>query len=375
MRRKVCLAVVVACTGGLISLSATAESPWKVKPATKWMEYDDKRGLEEEEIGGSLGVEYQYGRWGTELQLGGNDAEVLATGDDVDVTVATVNQYLYFNHEGGFNPYFVLGAGHADFDGVSYKEKETQGNAGLGFQHWLGKKVGWFADVRAVHGFDDSATDTVATLGLTIRLADAARAAQTKPAPVVRAMAPPKQIDSDGDGVLDSADRCPGTKASVKVNARGCATDSDGDGVADTFDKCPGTLAGVKVDKRGCKLKVTRVEEQRLDVQFASNSSQLQENSLAEIGKLAAFMQKHRDLNVILEGHTDSAGDASYNMALSQKRAERVKAALVNRFGIAPVRITAKGYGEERPVTDNKTREGRAKNRRVIAALTKTITE
>ncbi|MGB5324531.1 MAG: OmpA family protein [Pseudomonadales bacterium] len=371
MQKKLGLSLLLASSVGLVAIPVAAESLWKMKPAVKWMEYDSKRGLEDEEIGGVLGIERQYGRWGTELQLGGNDAEVGATGEDLDVTTAAINQYLYLNPEGSFNPYFVLGAGHADFDGSVYNEKETQANAGIGFQHWLGKKVGWYADVRGVHGFDDSTTDTVAMLGLTMKLGS-----ETKPAPVALApVVPTKPVDSDGDGVVDSADRCSGTGAGVKVDARGCPLDSDSDGVADFLDKCPATAAGMKVDKAGCKLKATRVEEIRLDVEFASNSSQLQEGSLAEIGKLAAFMQTHRDLNVVLEGFTDSAGDAAYNLQLSQKRAERVKTALVNKFGVDPGRISAEGFGEERPVADNNTREGRAKNRRVIAALTKTITE
>ena len=62
------------------------------------------------------------------------------------------------------------------------------------------------------------------------------------------------EIDSDGDGVLDDADNCPGTPRGVKVDATGCPLDSDGDGVPDYKDKCPGTPMGVKVDANGCPL-------------------------------------------------------------------------------------------------------------------------
>jgi len=61
-------------------------------------------------------------------------------------------------------------------------------------------------------------------------------------------------LDSDGDGVLDNLDKCPGTPKGVKVDKVGCPLDSDGDGVADNLDKCPGTPKGVKVDKVGCPL-------------------------------------------------------------------------------------------------------------------------
>src|ERR1700690_2755146 len=64
----------------------------------------------------------------------------------------------------------------------------------------------------------------------------------------------PKPVDSDGDGVVDSLDKCPNTPAGVKVDAQGCPLDSDGDGVPDYLDKCPNTPAGVKVDAQGCPL-------------------------------------------------------------------------------------------------------------------------
>ena len=64
----------------------------------------------------------------------------------------------------------------------------------------------------------------------------------------------PPPLDSDGDGVPDHLDKCPGTPMGVKVDARGCPLDSDGDGVPDYLDKCPGTPKGVKVDARGCPL-------------------------------------------------------------------------------------------------------------------------
>jgi len=229
-----------------------------------------------------------------------------------------------------------------------------------------------------VHGFDDSTTDTVLGLGLSFNISGSnfsSKRDRDAEAAAAAAAAAAANADDDGDGVVNSRDRCAGTPRGVAVNSSGCALDSDGDGVADHKEKCPGTASGTKVDKQGCKLKQTRVEEIRLDVQFESNSSQLRASSMADIQSLASFMQKYTDLNVVLEGHTDSAGDAAYNQQLSTRRAESVKSALVNKYGISPNRITTRGFGETQPVADNSTREGRALNRRVIAALTKTIVE
>jgi outer membrane protein OmpA-like peptidoglycan-associated protein len=80
----------------------------------------------------------------------------------------------------------------------------------------------------------------------------AAKPAAPAPAPVPKAA--PKVVDSDGDGVPDDKDRCPGTPAGAKVDAFGCELDSDKDGVVDRLDKCPDTPAGAKVDANGCEL-------------------------------------------------------------------------------------------------------------------------
>ncbi len=72
-----------------------------------------------------------------------------------------------------------------------------------------------------------------------------------------------------------------------------------------------------------------------------------------------------KDWTIAIEGHTDNKGGADYNLALSQKRAEAVRAALVDRFGIAAGRLTATGFGETKPIETNDTIEGRARNRRV----------
>jgi len=80
-------------------------------------------------------------------------------------------------------------------------------------------------------------------------------------------------------------------------------------------------------------------------------------------------MKDYPDLNVVIEGHTDSVGSNAYNQKLSQARAEAVKKYMVEENGIAANRITPKGFGEEQPIAPNTTAEGRAKNRRVEAAV------
>jgi len=100
------------------------------------------------------------------------------------------------------------------------------------------------------------------------------------------------------------------------------------------------------------------------DVLFGHDSADLAAAAGAPLDKLGDYLTRHPDKNVRIEGYTDSTGDAAYNQRLSQRRAQAVADALSAR-GIAPVRMTIIGYGENYPVASNATRSGRQRNRRV----------
>jgi outer membrane protein OmpA-like peptidoglycan-associated protein len=108
---------------------------------------------------------------------------------------------------------------------------------------------------------------------------------------------------------------------------------------------------------------------QTLDVKFDFDKSIIKEGYYKDIDNLVQVMKDYPDLNVILEGHTDSVGTAAYNKKLSQERADAVKKYMVEKAGINANRIVAKGFGEEQPIASNDTEEGRLKNRRVEAAV------
>ncbi len=137
--------------------------------------------------------------------------------------------------------------------------------------------------------------------------------------------------------------------------------DSDGDGVIDRLDQCPGTRAGAKVDAVGCE--VAEVITLR-GVNFATNSARLTPGSTKTLDAAAATLLKRGDVKTEVAGHTDDRGSAARNQTLSQQRAEAVVKYLISK-GVNPANLTARGYGEDRPVADNKTEAGRAENRRV----------
>jgi OmpA-OmpF porin, OOP family len=174
-------------------------------------------------------------------------------------------------------------------------------------------------------------------------------------------------LDTDKDGVADSSDQCPGTKTGVKVDTKGCAInmDLDGDGIMNAQDKCPNTAKGTVVDKTGCKLK----EDIKLDkVQFKSGTAELSAESKSVLDGIAETLKNNKHLSFEIAGHTDNRGARNFNVSLSEKRAQSVRQYLIND-GVAANRLTAKGYGPDKPVASNDTREGRSQNRRVELVL------
>lgn len=175
----------------------------------------------------------------------------------------------------------------------------------------------------------------------------------------------PVAMDSDGDGVLDAKDRCAGTPRGADVDSAGCpaptVTDSDGDGVENDDDDCPGTAKGIAVNRHGC-VEISKVVLK--GVSFATGSAKLQPGASDTLRSVAAAMKANKALKVEIGGHTDSVGLEAKNQALSQRRAQSVKAFLVGE-GVAADRLTTVGYGSAKPVDSNDTAEGRANNRRV----------
>ena len=169
-------------------------------------------------------------------------------------------------------------------------------------------------------------------------------------------------LDSDGDGVYDYLDQCPDTPAGAPVDSKGCPLDSDGDGVYDYLDKCPDTPKGVSVDTDGCPTVLT------LHIKFNHDNHGIGSEYDSEIAKAAQCINDYPGNIVFIDGHTDSNGATAYNQKLSERRAAAVKSRLIEKFYIPESRMAARGFGEDQPVADNNSDEGRGLNRRVEVA-------
>lgn len=182
--------------------------------------------------------------------------------------------------------------------------------------------------------------------------------------------------DTDKDGVNDEEDKCPAEAGPASNN--GCPLpkpepDTDGDGVTDKEDKCP-TEPGTRANN-GCPVVpvieqevIEKVNYAARNIFFPKGSDKLATSSHKALNEVAVILQKQSSLRLIIDGYTDNSGSAAINKALSQKRADAVKAYLVGK-GIAASRLMATGHGPTNPVADNSTEEGRNKNRRVELKL------
>ena len=279
---------------------------------------------------------------GLELRYGQANTLARAAGFDVRHEMATLDTYYRFNVANKLQPYVLIGGGlsRATPDNGGYIEN-TVANAAVGAFYQLTNAVALRGEVRGVENLQASTHDAIASVGLTTGFggAKAAAPAPAKLAPVAAPVAPVvvAPADDDKDGVVNSADQCPGTPINVVVDATGC----------------PKMLTE----------KVTK----ELRVQFDTNKAVVKPAYNAEIEGVAKLMKEYPTAKVEIQGHTDSRGSAALNDKLSQARADAVAGVLVKTFGIDAARVSAKGYGASQPVADNKTAEGQAKNRRVVA--------
>ena len=180
-------------------------------------------------------------------------------------------------------------------------------------------------------------------------------------------------LDTDEDGVPDYMDKCPRTVYAARqhVDSCGCDKDTDKDGVPDYLDECP-YVPGVKENK-GCpqvKRAVSNILKKAMTgIQFETGKATILKKSYPILDEVAKVFLDNPDYIIEVQGHTDNVGNAEANRKLSDKRAHAVREYIVKK-GVEANRITANGYGDTVPIADNKTKAGRAKNRRVEFKIT-----
>jgi OmpA-OmpF porin, OOP family len=324
-----------------------------------WFNFDDDRTLGDEDdlfyglgyqINDNVGLELKYSDFGADYY-----------------SLSSVYRYLPRSESTFF---WKLGVGRYQ----DFVDDRGSVNLGAGFEAHFTDQFSMTFGVDSVFMFNEDYTDWVPYIGLNYYFGNSHSKPAAKPAPAPVPAAPVAK-DTDNDGVNDELDQCPASKPGVSVDANGCELDSDGDGVVDSLDQCLQTPAGAKVDANGCRIVLTEDVSIQLSVKFANNSNVVTDEYRSEIKKVADFMKSYPDTTVVIEGHTDSRGKATYNQQLSEKRAIAVMQYLVAEFGVEQARVSAIGKGEVEPIADNETAAGRATNRRVQAEIKTSVSK
>ncbi|MEZ4599993.1 MAG: OmpA family protein [Syntrophotaleaceae bacterium] len=360
----------------------------------------------------SLGLGYNLtDTWSTEFVLNYFDADAgSGAGDDVDGLVYRLDALYHFIPDSPLVPFIAGGLGGITLDPDRHRSNtDFLLNYGVGLKYFLTDSLAFRGDLRHIFAFGDPQNNFIYSAGLIYQFGGQDKT----PAPIVQPLdsdgdgvhdgidkcpgtpagaavdsagcrpdsdgdkvpddldacsGTPKGIpvdergcprDSDGDGVPDHVDRCPATPSSISVDRQGCPRDSDGDGVFDPLDNCPGTAKGVMVNDKGCPVSLT------LSIRFDVGQADIKQGYRDELARAAAFVRKYPDQKILIAGHTDATGSASRNRDLSLRRAESVRAYLIENFNIDGSRLHARGYGESVPIADNGSAEGRRRNRRV----------
>jgi OOP family OmpA-OmpF porin len=185
--------------------------------------------------------------------------------------------------------------------------------------------------------------------------------------------------DRDHDGIPDAVDACPNTPgvATTDPKTNGCPSDRDHDGISDANDACPDEAGPPRPDAatNGCADPQIHIERDQIVINdvilFEFNNALVANASFPLLQRLAKFIEAHPEIvKVSIEGHADDVGGAEYNKRLSTTRANSVRNMLIH-FGIPPERLTAIGWGQERPIDLGHDEAARQKNRRVEFIVTR----
>ena len=295
------------------------------------------------QIGLSTSVGYRFaGPWAIEMSsFAGKATEVALGSSEASVNALKVDA-LYYIWEDRFSPYAAFGVGRSSLDANdnAFDRDTNTFNLGGGFHYRMVDKLSFRGDLRFLRDYGQADNDVQLSAGLTYHFE--APSAPAQPVSLKR------DLDSDGDGVMDSNDRCPNTPRGRQVNEFGCS-------------EAPAPVVKEK--------PAPAVMNVRLEVNFDTDSSVVNNRYFSEIERVADYMAMNGKATVVIEGHTDSRGSEKYNQWLSAKRAKAVAEVLENRFGIEGSRISSKGFGESAPMVANDTPENMATNRRVIAVI------
>lgn len=281
-----------------------------------------------------VGLGYRFNdRFSVEGNYSMYSTDVQNSSSSIDMDEYRLDAYFdLMPWDGSWTPYIVAGASMLDMSTDTESHDDTRVNAGFGLRKALTPNLSVRGDLRAIRSVDYNQTEGSANLGLTWTFGSVAE-------PIM--MEEPVAVVEE------------------EVVVEPVILDGDMDGIVDADDLCLSTPEGVTVDAMGC-------EELDTLVLFDFDSADLRAEDLATITQTGEFLQRNSTLNIKITGYTDSTGTDEYNQELSLERAEAVRQALTEEFGIDASRMELEGMGKADPIATNQTLEGREDNRRAV---------
>jgi len=379
--KKIIVASVIA--------SALLANTYEVTPMVGYVNTKDHVDIKNHKVVGisASRVLTNYSKFSS-LEIGllqSGDADYENNSGDTKITQIFYNALKDYKLNDSFKVYALAGLGYEHISTEKLgNESDPFFNYGVGTAYTFANDLALKLDVRHQLKFDGD-KNIVTLLGLSIPFGTAAKKAvdldsdndgvtdgndkcpTTEANAKVNAIGCKIEQDDDHDSIINANDKCPTTRVGTTVDAMGCELDNDKDGVVNSLDKCPTTQAGVSVDAKGCEVLDVPAD---LGIVFDTNSDKINDSEVVKFDKYVKYLKNVATSKIILEAHTDSVGDESYNLQLSQRRAQSAKVQLIS-MGIDAQRITATGYGETKPLLANDSAENMAKNRRVTARIAK----
>jgi len=322
----------------LAPLAAQAdEGDWYISPSIAYSDDDGDRLIDDSVAGGQIQVGREMSEhFSLEGLLGYHDIDGYSGQEHLEIGLNAIRK---FRPDSLFSPYAIGGLGYLkadaglpDFGGVptgGSSSSSVTATAGLGLQvNFSDSPWSLRAEYRLRHAFDSTGlTDQIASLGIQY------------------------SFGGGSDSSITAATSAPEPVA---------YQDNDHDGVTDDRDRCPGTVAGARVDANGCEIQ--EIIDLK-NIYFGFDSDVIHPASKRLLDHSASILLRHPDLQLEIAGYSDTLGPERYNMELSQRRAEAVRAYLA-QAGVNPANLTVRGYGESNSATH-------AANRRVELRITK----
>ena len=345
----VALATGAVTLASAISVAGTDPGSWYVSPMIQGVIVDDDRVADD-----GIGVGVAVGKavsekWNVELGLNGSNHELDRTSNKLKLNAFDVSALRVFNRDKVVNPYLIAGLGRIE---SRYPAASRDGSL------YLKYGVGVMADI---------AKNTRNGTNLQLRGEATGRRSDSDPTNLTDYLIGVGLVYSWGGAVERAAPPPPPPPPPPPAPVDG---DDDGDGVPNSRDKCPGTPAGAKVDSNGCECGDVILR----GVTFVTNSAELTPQGQLLLDSAAAGLLRRAGVKTEIRGHTDDVGSDTYNLELSKRRAEAVKAYLVGK-GVAEADLSAVGLGEMQHIAANDSAEGREQNRRVTLQVLGAVCE